>query len=113
MSSSSFEQRRDAFRVGMTGRARVQRSSGESAEYELRDLSVGGARLVGGVSLELDETVTIVFSVNEEAVTVAARVVRLDAHGCGVRFGQLARALESRISRYLTDEQRRRARPRT
>ena len=113
MSSSPFEQRREAFRVGLSGRARVERGSGETAEYELRDLSVGGARLIGDVRLRLDETVTMVVGLHDEEFTVPARVVRLDAHGCGVHFGPLPRNVENRISRFLTDEQRRRGRPRT
>ena len=113
MSSSPYEQRREAFRVGLSGRARVERAFGETAEYELRDLSVGGARLIGEVRLNLDETVTVTVGLDDEELTVAARVVRLDAHGCGVHFSPLARAVESRISRFLTDEQRRRGRPRT
>lgn len=112
MSSSPSEQRREAFRVGLSGRARLQRATGETLEYELRDLSIGGARLVGGIGLEVDEDVTIALELHDEELTVAARVVRLDAHGCGVQFGRLARALETRISRFLAEEQRRRVRPR-
>ena len=112
MSASSSPQRRDAFRVGLAGRARVRRASGETAEFDLRDLSVGGARLLGPTDLEGDERVTIEIGLGEEVVEVCAHVVRLDVRGCGVRFGGLAPAVENRISRYLTDEQRRRVRAR-
>ena len=112
MSSSSSPQRRDAYRVTVSGRARVQRASGETTEFELRDLSVGGARLLGPTRLDPDEPVTVEIPLGEEVVELGARVARLDVHGCSVRFGALARAVENRISRYLTEEQRGRVRPR-
>lgn len=113
MSSLPSEQRREAFRVGMSGRARLQRARGEAAEVDLRDLSVGGARLIGGPRLELGESVTIAIGLREKEVLLPARVVRLDEQGCGVHFEAFAPAVENRISRYLTDEQRRRGRPRS
>lgn len=96
----------------LSGRARVRRASGEATEFDLRDLSVGGARLLGPTRLDPDERVTIEIPLGEEVVEVSARVARLDVHGCGVRFGALAPAVENRISRYLTAEQRRRVRTR-
>ncbi len=112
MSPSPFEQRREAFRVGMSGRVRVGRAGDDSAKFELRDLSVSGARLIGDVRLDLDEMVTIALVLQDEEVTLTARVVRLDDHGCGLQFGSLPRAVENRISRFLTAEQRRRVQPR-
>lgn len=112
MSASPSEQRRDAFRVGLAEPARIHRALGEVAEFEMRDLSVRGARLSGGVRLDLEETVTIEMRLDGEEVAVAAQVVRLDAHGCGVDFRSLTPAIENRISRFLTEQQRRRARPR-
>lgn len=112
MSSSPSPQRRDAFRVGLSGRARVRRAHGATAEFDLRDLSVGGARLIGGPPLELEEELTLAIGLRDEEVVVTALVVRLDAHGCGVRFDPLPTAVENRISRFLADEQRRRVRPR-
>ena len=87
---SSEQQRRDAFRVGLPGGARVVRAGGPAVALELRDLSVSGARLVGDASLELGEPVTIAISLDGDAVEVAARVVRIDSSGCAVRFGALA-----------------------
>ncbi len=111
--SSAFPQRRDAFRVGLSGRARVRRALGELAEFELRDLSVGGARLIGFKPPDLEESITLEIGLHDgEVVTVEGRVVRLDAHGCGVRFTALPAAVENRISRFVTDEQRRRGRSR-
>jgi c-di-GMP-binding flagellar brake protein YcgR len=110
--SSPPPQRRDAFRVGLSGRARVRHGLGETAEFDLRDLSVGGARLIGDSSLELDERLTLAIGLDDDVVEVAAQVVRLDARGYGVHFRDLTPAAESRISRWLTDEQRRRVRPR-
>ena len=112
MPSAPFEQRRDAFRVRLCGRARVERASGEIVEFELRDLSVTGAGLFNGPRLEVEERLTVVICLPEEEVVVEAEVVRRDAHGCGVRFGPIAPGAENRISRFLTDEQRRRVRPR-
>lgn len=113
MSSLPPEQRREAFRVGLSQRARVDRASGETAEVDLRDLSVGGARLIGGPPLELGEVVTVAIGLREDEERLPARVVRLDEHGCGLHFEALPPAVENRISRYLTDKQRRRGRPRT
>lgn len=98
--------------MGLAQRARVRRRLGESAEMELHDLSVGGARLVGDLRTLLDEPLTVAIALGDEQVEVAALVVRVDDRGCGVRFEPLTRAVESRISRFLTDEQRRRGRPR-
>ncbi len=111
-SSSPSRQRRDAFRVGLSGRVRLQRASGELQELSLRDLSVTGARLVGGLGLEIDEPVTITFALGDEEIELSAHVARRDPHGCGLRFGPVPRAVENRISRFLTEEQRRRVRPR-
>ena len=112
MTSSESEQRREAFRVGLVGVAHVRRRSGEVLSFELRDLSVRGARLLGAATLDVDEALEIELPVGEERIVVAARVVRCDAHGCSVRFHSLSNAPESRIARFLTDEQRRRGRPR-
>ena len=90
----------------------MRRASGEATEFELRDLSVGGARLLGAMQLELDEPVILEIGLGEEVAKLGARVARLDEHGCGVRFGPVSPAVENRISRYLTDEQRKRVRPR-
>lgn len=110
--SSSFEQRRDAYRVGLSQRAQVERARGPGFECELRDLSVGGARLLGELALDLAETLTIAIRVGGEDVVIEARVVRIDHYGHGVRFGRLPAGVETRISRFLTGEQRRRGRPR-
>jgi c-di-GMP-binding flagellar brake protein YcgR len=112
MSSSPFPQRREAFRVGLPDKAIVQRAFGETASFELRDLSVAGARLVGASRLELDEPVTITLGLHDDEVQVTAVVVRLDTRGCGVRFGPLTPAVENRIGRFLAEEQRRRVRTR-
>lgn len=112
MTPTPFQQRREAFRVGLSEPARVERALGEMARVKLRDLSVEGARLTGGPRLDLEETVTIEIRLDGEEVTLTAQVVRLDAHGCGVRFRSVTPAIENRISRFLTEQQRRRARPR-
>ena len=83
-------------------------------EFDLRDLSVGGARLLGPTRLDADEPVSVYIALGEEVVEISARVARVDVHGhgYGVRFVALAPAVENRISRYLTAEQRRRVRAR-
>ncbi len=88
----------------------MRRAQGRTVDFDLRDLSVGGARLIGSAGLELDERVT--FGLGGDCVEVAAQVVSLDVRGYGVHFRALTPAVENRIGRLLTDEQRRRVRTR-
>ncbi len=108
----TLEQRRETFRVGLTGRTRLTRGGESTYEVHLKDLSAQGARVVSMTAMELGEAITAALDLEGSEVTVTGRVVRVDDRGYGIRFDPLSPGDDDRLSRFLTEQQRRRVRVR-
>jgi len=110
--SQLLEQRRETFRVPVSGRTAVTREDGTMEYFELKDLSVEGARVLSGTPMKLGEPLSLVLTLNGRDLGVSGRVARVDEGGYGIRFDQLARSDESLLNRYLVEQQRERVRTR-
>lgn len=106
------EQRRGTFRVGLDHPVLVRRGGSGAVHARLRDLSIDGARLMGDLELRLGEPISVALSLDGDGLELSGRVVRVGDLGAGIRFDALKPVEESRIARFLTEQQRRRGRPR-
>lgn len=107
-----LDQRRETFRVGVIGSTQLTRGDRSVYEVDLKDLSPQGARVVSATAMELGEPVTVALHLDGRGITVTGRIVRVDDRGYGIRFDPLSPGDDDRLSRFLTEQQRRRVRVR-
>lgn len=107
-----LDQRRETFRVGVTGRTRLTRGDRGTDEVDLKDLSAQGARVASTTAMELGEPLTVALDLEGHEIVVSGRVVRVDDRGYGIRFDPLSPGDDDRLSRFLTEKQHRRVRVR-
>lgn len=81
MSPDDLERRKQPRATGIVGSATVVSSRGESAPFSIRDLSAGGAMLVGTLRLAAGERIEILFDADGDRLTgirLCAEVIRSD-----------------------------------
>ena len=77
--------RRSRPRVGLLGTATIMRAgSHESAELTIRDLSSGGARLVGRLQLVEGERIPVTLALEGVSFSIVAEVVRTEPQNAQV-----------------------------
>jgi hypothetical protein len=97
--------RRDRRRVLSAGTALIERGPGRSAaEFEIRDLSSTGARLVGSSRLVDGEVVRVTLRLDNDVVSVIAQVIRTDPQRAqtAIAFRDVPRAAADRIAAAVT-----------
>lgn len=76
--------RRDRPRAGFVGKAIVIRRPGEESELSIRDLSSGGARLVGRVELAEGDRIGVALEIEGVIISTTALVVRTEPQNAQV-----------------------------
>lgn len=81
MSHDDFERRKQPRATGIVGSATVMLPRGASGTFSIRDLSAGGAMLVGTLQLVVGERIEILFDADGDRLTgirICAEVIRSD-----------------------------------
>ncbi len=98
-------ERRSRPRAGLLGKATiVWARSTVPAEFNIRDLSTGGARLIGRAQLVESERIQVMLELDEVTVSVAAEVLRTEPQNAQVAIGfrDLSREATEVIERAVT-----------
>jgi len=74
----STSERRQHPRVAITSSAIVLARHNSGVAFSIESISVGGARLVGPLTLEVGETVQILFELEGTPIDVEGQVARVD-----------------------------------